>query len=202
MASGFNINTFKSKGLIFGGARPSLFEVFMTVPDAIGISPGSEDRLRFLCRAAQLPAASIESISIPYFGRNIKIAGDRSFADWSIQVMNDEDFKVRAMFEKWSNALNRFESNVRQANLVEENTLAGYKCNIDVVQYGKNGDVIRTCEIVGGFPTSVDAIGLNWSDANSVEEFSVTFAYDYWLPKEGTEQNNEFARLARDPVSI
>ena len=180
MASGFNINTFKSKGLIFGGARPSLFEVFMTVPDAVGITPGSEDRLRFLCRAAQLPAATIDSINVPYFGRNIKIAGDRSFGDWTIQVMNDEDFKVRAMFEKWSNALNRFESNVRQANLVEENTLAGYKCNIDVVQYGKGGEVIRTCEIVGGFPTSVDAIGLNWSDANAIEEFSVTLSYQWW----------------------
>ena len=202
MASGFNINTFKSKGLILGGARPALFEVILTVPDSINVSPGSEDRMRFLCRAAQLPAATIDPINVPYFGRNIKIAGDRNFADWQVTIMNDEDFLVRSMFEKWSNALNRFESNVRQANLVEENTLNSYKSNIDVIQYGKNGDEIRVYELVGAFPTTIDAIGLNWSDQNAIEEFSVTFSYDYWLPKEGTEQNNEYARSARDPVSI
>lgn len=202
MASGFNINTFKSKGLVLGGARPSLFEVYLTIPDSIGATPGSADKLRFLCRAAQLPAATIDPINVPYFGRNIKIAGDRNFADWQITVMNDEDFLIRSMFEKWSNALNRFESNVRQANLVEENTLGSYKANIDVVQYGKNGDVIRVYELIGAFPTTIDAIGLNWSEQNAVEEFAVTFSYDYWLPKEGTEQNNEYARIARDPVSI
>jgi hypothetical protein len=174
----FNIRDFKSNGLVYGGARPSLFEVYLTLPTALQVDQVSQQKFTFACRAAQLPASSIESIDIPYFGRKIKVAGDRTFADWTVTILNDEDFGVRSMMEQWTNALNRLESNIRQPDLTIEN----YKTDIDVIQYGKDGSIIRAYQLVGAFPTSVDSIDLDWDTTNTVETFTTTFAYDYWLP--------------------
>ncbi|CAB4182204.1 tail tube protein [uncultured Caudovirales phage] len=197
MASGFNISTFKSRGLTLGGARPALFEVFLRVPDGVGADQSSADKFRFTCSAAQLPAASTASIPVGYFGRKINIAGDRTFTDWSVTIMNDEDFLVRSMFEKWSNSLNRLEANVRDpAYSGNENS---YKTDLSVIQYGKDGTAIREYHIIGAFPTSIDAISLNWDSASSIETFGVTFSYDYWLP--ANESINAYAGQAVTPVS-
>jgi hypothetical protein len=174
----FNISAFKSNGLVYGGARPSLFQVYLSVPAGIGIDNVSVDKFRFVCRTAEIPESTISSIDIPYFGRRIKVAGERAFADWSVTIMNDEDFAVRSMFEAWSNAMNRLVSNVRDPNISAEQ----YKTDLEVIQYGKDGSEIRSYQFVGAFPTSVSNIGLSWDTANAVEEFSVTFAYDYWIP--------------------
>jgi hypothetical protein len=174
----FNINTFKHRGLVYGGARPALFSVVLTVPPGLGIDNVSSDKFRFVCRTAELPASQVSSFDIPYFGRKIKLAGDRTFSDWSVTVMNDEDFSVRSMFEAWSNAMNRLVSNVRDPNASAE----GYKGILDVYQYGKDGSEIRAYQIVGAFPTDIGAISLDWDSANSIETFTVNFAYDFWIP--------------------
>lgn len=174
----FNIAAFKANGLVYGGARPSLFNVFLTVPVGIGIDLVSVDKFRFVCRAAEIPESTISNIEIPYFGRKIKVAGERSFADWSVTVMNDEDFSVRAMLEAWSNAINRMVANVRDPNLAAEQ----YKADIEIVQYGKAGDILRSYMLVGAFPTQLSGISLSWDSQNAVEEFTTNFAYDYWVP--------------------
>jgi hypothetical protein len=152
--------------------------VFLSVPTGIGIDNVSVDKFRFVCKTAELPESNLSSIDIPYFGRRIKVAGERSFNDWSVTIMNDEDFSVRSMFETWSNAMNRLVSNVRDPGVSAEQ----YKTDLEVIQYGKDGSEIRSYQFVGAFPTSVSNIGLSWDTANAVEEFSVTFAYDYWIP--------------------
>jgi len=178
----FNVENFKSKGLINGGARPSLFDVTITPPAGLGIS-GLEN-IQFLARATQLPAMTIQSVDVPYFGRKIKVAGDRTFADWSITVMNDEDFKVRAAFEAWSNKINTIISNVNLAG----NAPGTYKTDAIVNQYSKGGKdttqavPLRSYKFVGIFPTQIDAINLDWDTTNQIETFDVTFAYDYWEP--------------------
>ena len=174
----FNISAFKANGLVYGGARPSLFNVFMSVPAGIGIDNVSKDKFRFVCKTAELPESAVGTIEVPYFGRKIKVAGDRSFADWSVSVLNDEDFSVRSMFETWSNALNRLVANVRDAAVSTEN----YKVDLDIYQYGKDGSTIRAYTLIGAFPTTIGPIGLNWESANQIEEFTVNFAYDYWIP--------------------
>ena len=196
MASGFNISTFKTRGLTQGGARPTLFEVYMTPPAGVGADQDSADKFRFTCRGASLPAASIQSIDVGYFGRKIKVQGDRTFTDWTVTIMNDEDFLVRSMFEKWSNALNRMESNIRDPNFVEEND---YKVDMDIIQYGKDGTVIRQYVIIGAFPTEVSDIQLDWDTTNQIETFTVRFAYDYWLP--ANEDTNAYLGDAVSPVS-
>jgi len=174
----FNISSFKSNGLVYGGARPSLFQVFLSVPAGIGIDNVSVNKFRFVCRTAELPAFSTGSLEVPYFGRKIKVAGDRNFGDWSVNVMNDEDFSVRALFEAWSNAINRLVSNVRDPNVSTEN----YKTDLEVQQFSKDGQIIRSYMIVGAFPTEIGAIALDWDTQNSIESFGVTFAYDYFEP--------------------
>jgi hypothetical protein len=183
----FNINTFKQRGLVYGGARPSLFNVFLSVPQGIGIDNVSADKFRFVCRTAELPASDVGSFDIPYFGRKVKLAGDRTFTDWSVTVMNDEDFAVRSMFETWSNAMNRLVSNVRDPVINAEQ----YKADLEVIQYSKDGGEIRSYNIVGAFPTQIGSINLDWDSGNSVETFTVNFAYDYWIP--GTETSDKRA---------
>lgn len=174
----FNINAFKQNGLVYGGARPSLFQVVLSVPGALGIDSVSVDKFRFVCRTAALPESTISPIEIPYFGRKIKVAGERTFSDWSVTVMNDEDFAVRAMFETWSNALNRLVSNVRDPGISAEQ----YKTDLEIIQYSKDGGEIRSYQLVGAFPTSIGEITLGWDSASQIEEFPVTFSYDYWVP--------------------
>ena len=197
MASGFNISTFKTRGLTMGGARPTLFEIYLIPPPGVGADQDSQDKFRFTCRGASIPAATIQAIDVGYFGRKIKVQGDRTFTDWQVTVMNDEDFLVRSMFEKWSNALNRLESNIRDPNFTgDENS---YKTDMNVIQYGKDGELIRQYDIIGAFPTTVSDIQLDWDTTNQIETFTVTFAYDYWLPAE--EDTNAYLSDAVSPVS-
>jgi hypothetical protein len=183
----FNIATFKTNGLVYGGARPSLFNVFLSVPGGIGIDNVSVQKFTFVCRTAELPEMTISNIEVPYFGRKIKVAGERSFADWSVTVMNDEDFSVRAMFEAWNNAINRLVSNVRDPNLSAEQ----YKTDLEIFQYGKAGEILRSYTLIGAFPLQLGAISLGWDSANAVEEFTVNFSYDYWVP--GVEASDKKA---------
>jgi len=197
MPSGFNISTFKARGLTYGGTRPALFEVYLNIPTGVGADSSSADKFRFTCRAANLPASTTSAIDIPYFGRKIKISGDRTFTDWSVVIMNDEDFLVRSMFEKWSNSLNRLESNVRDSAYSNNENL--YKADLSVIQYGKDGSAIRQYDLIGAFPTSISNIDLDWDSQNSIETFNVTFSYDYWLP--ANETINSYLGLAKTPTS-
>jgi len=185
----FNIDQFKVNGLQYGGARPALFQVAVTPPPAINLDLTSARKFEFTARASSLPEMTVGSVDIPYFGRKIKIAGDRTFNDWSVTVMNDEDFGVRSMMEKWSNAINRLVSNTRQSDII---FLENYKApGIEVIQYSKDGSILRSYQIIGAFPTTIEAIALDWDTTNQVETFTVNFAYDYWEP--GIETSGKIA---------
>lgn len=174
----FNVNEFKAKGLFFGGARPSLFQATLSVPPDLAIDNLSVQKFSFTARAAEIPASEIASFDVPYFGRKIKMAGDRTFADWRVTIMNDEDFAVRSVFEAWQNAINKLVANSRSPAVNGEL----YKTDINIVQFAKDATPLREYTLVGAFPTTVDAIALDWNSTNNIEEFSVTFAYDYWIP--------------------
>jgi len=171
----FNINDFKSRGLTKGGARPSLFEVQLKVP--FSTDQTTLEKFTFTCSASQIPAATIGSVDVPYFGRQIKLVGDRTFTDWNVSVVNDEDYIVRNMFESWSNQMNSMASN--------EKTLTGltYKSQDAVVtQYSKDMTAIRQYKFVGIFPTTISAMNLSWDSRDTLQTFDVTFSYDYWIP--------------------
>ena len=174
----FNINTFKQQGLFYGGARPANFNVTLSVPNGIGIDNTTVQKFTFVCRASEIPPSQIPSIDVPYFGRKIKVSGDRVYPDWNITVMNDEDFSVRAMFELWMNGINGAEANVRDPALVDEL----YKTDSSIQQFSKDGEIIREYTMYGAFPTLVGPMATDWDSTNQIQTFPVTFAYDYWLP--------------------
>ena len=98
------ITDFKSK-LTGGGARPNLFEVELAFPSAVGVDNDTLQKARFLVKAAALPASTVAPIDVPFRGRILKIAGDRTFETWTIKVINDTDFSIRSAFEKWMNTI-------------------------------------------------------------------------------------------------
>lgn len=197
----FNIDAFKARGLNDGGARPSLFEIRIPIaPPGINAGESIKD-LSFLVQAAQLPSSIIQPIDVPYFGRKIKVAGDREFQDWTITVMNREDFGLRNMFEAWHNKINSLISNRQDS---PPGNMLDYKVQAEVLQYGKAGPgddsgVIRAYTFVGLFPIQVDAIGLDWDRINTFETFDVTFSYDYWVPTAFTGSSIYSPITAPDP---
>lgn len=165
----FSINEFKSQ-LVGGGARPTLFEVRLTNP----VTSVADFKIPFMVKAAQLPGSTLGSYTVPYFGRQIKYAGDRTFEDWTVTVINDEDFLIRNALEAWSNSINSHVSNTR--SLPQD-----YKSDAQVIQYGKDGTALRQYTFQGLYPINLDPIDLNWETQDTIEEFGVTFQYDLWV---------------------
>jgi len=159
-----NIDTFK--GAVQNFARPTLFKVQI---EAI-----IEENLGFMCKAANLPASTVGIIEVPYMGRKIKIAGDRTFAEWQITVMNEQAMSIRKQFEDWSNLINDHELNTGP------NQAATYKHDAKVQQIGVDGGVLAEYSLIGAWPTEVAEVDLNWESNDSVSEYSISLAYDYW----------------------
>ena len=171
----FSVNDFRSQ-MTGDGARPNLFEVSMPFP-AFSAPGNAQTKLTFMCKSAQLPGSTIGVVPVQYFGRELKFAGNRTFADWTISVINDEDFVVRNAFERWMNGINSHNLNVR-------NPLAlapfGYSVDSDVTQFGKKGDTIKRYRFVGVFPTDITPIDVDWGSNDTIEEFSVSLSYQWW----------------------
>lgn len=168
----FNINEFVG-ALKHGGARSTLFQVFVSNP----VNAGADAQLPFLCKAASLPASVLGVIEMPYFGRKIKVAGDRTYDDWTVTIINDEDFAIKNALEEWSHAINSSEGNIRQ---IGSNAPSAYRSDAFVKQYSKTGAVIREVKLVNLWPSNISEIELSWENTDAVEEYTVTFQYDRW----------------------
>ena len=166
----FNINDIRSQ-LAYGGARPSLFQVIITNP----IDGAADLKLPFLCKVAQLPSSQLGTIEVPYFGRKLKIAGDRRFDPWTVTIINDEDFVVRNAMETWNNAINLYQQNITDLG---SGAPSLYKSQATVSQFSKGGDIIRTYQFNGIYPETISPIDLAWASVDEIEEFQVTFQYD------------------------
>lgn len=168
-----NIEEFRSR-LVTGGARPTLFRITNPFPRTLGADATD---LSYMAKAASIPEEIISQISVGYFGRKIKLAGDRTYRDWNLTIINDETYSIRNVFEIWHNLLNSPEGNVRAFSYVNPNI---YKTDVIVEQLSQSGDVSRMYNLVGAFPIRIGDIRLSWDEQNTIEEFDVTFAYDYF----------------------
>ena len=167
-----NINDFKGK-LAGGGARANQFKVTMPFPGYAQLGGEIED-LAFLCTATTIPAMTLGTATVPFRGRQIKIAGDRTFADWSITVLNDTNFKLRNAFERWQNGINNMSDNEGLSNPVD------YQVDAFVDQLDRNGNTLKSYTLRGAFPVDIAAIDLNFATNDEVETFGVTFQYQYF----------------------
>ena len=160
-----NIHDFKQS--FKGGVRPNLFRCM--IQHAVGIP-----NIEFLCKAAQIPSSTIGNIDVPFRGRQLKVPGDRTFADWTVTVLNDPRFEIRAAFEEWSAKITHHAVNVSTLN---HSNIYG---QATVVQMGRNGESLRTYRVEDIYPTEIAAIDLGMDTNDTVEEYAVTFAVNNW----------------------
>ena len=164
------LDDFKAK-LKGGGARHNLFRATVNFP---GYAEGDVELTSFLCKAAQLPASVMNPIDVPFRGRQLKIAGDRTFEPWTPTIINDTDFSVRNAMERWMNGINAHQANTGLVNPVD------YQADLLVEQLDRDESVIKTYNFRGCFPTNLSAIDLSYETVDTIEEFTVEFQVQYW----------------------
>jgi len=167
-----NINDFKAK-LAGGGARANQFKVTMPFPGYAQVGGEIED-LAFLCRGAALPPSVLGLVEIPFRGRNIKIAGDRTVDSWEITVLNDTNFKLRNAFERWSNGINNMTDNEGLTNPVD------YQVDAFVDHLDRNGNTIKSYTLRGAWPLNISEIALDYDEKTEIETFTVELQYQYY----------------------
>ena len=173
------ISDFKSK-LTGGGARPNLFEVVLAFPSAVAIDNDVLQKSRFLVKAAALPSSTIAPVDIPFRGRILKVAGDRTFETWTITVINDVDFSIRSAFEKWMNSINKMTDATGLTNP------ADYHKDAIVNQLDRDGSVLRAYKFWDIFPTNISTIDLSYDTTDTIQEFTVEMQVHYWEAFRGT----------------
>ena len=173
------ISDFKSK-LTGGGARPNLFEVELAFPTAVGIENDVLQKSRFLVKAAALPASTVTPVEVPFRGRILKIAGDRTFETWTITVLNDTDFVIRSAFEKWMNVINSMEDATGAQNPEE------YQKDAMVHQLDRDGGILRSYKFWDIWPTNLSSIDLSYETTDTLEEFTVEMQVLWWEAYKGT----------------
>ena len=176
-----NITEFRSR-LTGGGARANLFEVEIAFPDELGIDSNLvTDKIPFLVKAAEIPASNLGNIPVPYRGRVLPVAGDRTFDPWTVTVINDTDFIIRDAMEKWSNSINDLQT--AQGTINPE----VYQKSALVKQLSREGSApgdpektLRTYKFEGIYPNTVSSIPLDFGATDQIEEFQVTFNYLFY----------------------
>ena len=166
------IDDFKAQ-LTGGGARANRFKVNMTFPGGLTIGNAS-NALTYLCSAAQLPGQTIGEIQVPFRGRNLYVAGDRTFESWTITCYNDIEFQVRNAFEMWMNMINKMSDNSGTS------TPAGYQANATVQQLNQAGTGVMTYEFFGMWPQALGNIDVSYETTDAIETFDCTFRYNYF----------------------
>jgi hypothetical protein len=164
------VDDFKSK-LRGGGARPNLFKATINFP---AYAQGDVEITSFLCSAAQLPGSAMGVIPVFFRGRQIKLAGDRTFDTWSPTIINDTDFAVRNSMERWMNGMNNHRQNTGLTNVND------YSADLIVEQLDKDGSTLKTYNFRGCFPTAVSPIDLAYTSQDEIETFTVEFQVQYW----------------------
>ena len=181
MAITSNVSGFLQK--VSQGVRPNMFQVDINFPSEID---ADTELITLMCKSAQLPASNVGVIEVPFRGRTVKIAGDRTFDNWSATFINDKDMKARAYFEKWLNIINTHKANT--AGVIDP---TAYGTSVVVRQLEKdensNGTELRSYKLWYAFPTSSSAIDLAYDSNDQIEEFSVEFQYSYWTVGDDTD---------------
>ena len=190
------ISQFKSK-LVGGGARANLFEVQVTFPGGVSLGIQGDgggafdsDNFRFLCKAAALPASNVAPIDVPFRGRILKVAGDRTFDTWTVTVINDENFQHRRAFEAWMQNVAQYGDH---SGLTDPNAYMG---QATVYQLGRSASnqqgtgttgqdarILAQYKFVDIFPTNLSAIDLSYDTTDTIEEFTAELQVQYFYPE-------------------
>jgi hypothetical protein len=167
-----DISQFKAN-MSSGGARSNQFRCIITFPGVANAGTAGAAS-QFLCKAASIPSFDVAQVEVMYRGRPVNFAGERTFQPWTISVYNDTDFILRSAFENWINGM--AESNTTSGIV----TPSSYQSDLEVHQLDRNDVELRKYRFADAFPVSVGAINLSWDQNNAIQEYDVTFAYNYY----------------------
>jgi hypothetical protein len=186
MAVNSGINAFLNT--VQQGVKNNLFLVEFVFPQVMSGEKPVEDTVNMLCKAAALPASNLGVIEVPFRGRTVKIAGDRTFDTWTATVINDRNQTIRHGFEKWMEGINRHEGNT--ASTWQPDTSGnGYITDLTVKQLERDdqasGSILRTYTLIGCFPTNISQIDLAYDSNDQIEDFTVEFQLQYWTATKG-----------------
>ena len=168
-----NINDFKAR-LAGGGARANQFRVILPPPVGVVTAAINTEQFSFLCKATSLPGQELTEIAVPFRGRNLYVAGEREFAEWTTTVFNDTDFSIRREMERWLNGINDTVNNTGATNP------ADYRVDMIVQQLDRDDTVLKSYILRNCNPTATDDIALSYETANAIEEFTVTWRYSHF----------------------
>lgn len=169
-----SIDNFKA-ALIGGGARANQFRVDLTFPALVQNGTAAGLASQFMCKAAAIPDSTLNIVGVPYRGRMLKLAGDKTFENWSVTIINDTNFLMRNAFERWHNSVNNF------VDGTGVDAPAAYQSDMYVHQLDRNGNTLQSYKFVAAWPASLGKIDLAFNEnQTTVEEFTVDFAYQYW----------------------
>ena len=164
------------------GVKPNMFLIDVQFPQSIALQTEDATLTNILCKSAALPGSNLGVIEVPFRGRTVKIAGDRTFDTWTATFFNDKDFKLRAFFEQWANSINTHEGNT--SPLFTPNNSTGYTADLGVKQLEKDaseeGAILREYKLHYCFPTNVSPIDLAYDSNDQIEEFTVEWQYSYF----------------------
>lgn len=198
------ITSFKSQSNL-DYARPNLFQVDIDFPEAVvglitdsaGGSGASSDPVNsmrvlggFQVKAAQIPASTVGVIEVPFRGRMLKIAGDRTFEPWTITVHNDTAFRLRSWFEKWMEAIQLYDENATEidygvAVAAASTDYLRYMKDMKVTQLDRRGNAVRSYKFYDCWPSNISSIDLDFGSNDAIEEFTVELQVQYWKPEIG-----------------
>ena len=181
-----NVSQFLQK--IGQGVKPNMFLIDINFPQSIALQTEDQQLTNILCKSAALPGSNLGVIEVPFRGRTVKIAGDRTFDTWTATFFNDKDFKLRSFFEQWANSINTHEGNT--SPLFTPNNSDGYMADLGVKQLEKDsseeGSILRAYSLKYCFPTNVSQIDLAYDSNDQIEEFTVEWQYSYFSAEAGT----------------
>ena len=184
-----NVSSFLSQ--IGQGVKPNMFNVDINFPTGLsdilvtqtGGSASQTELTALMCKSAALPGSNLGVIEVPFRGRTVKIAGDRTFDTWTATFFADRNMEVRAIFEDWANSINSHEGNTAP-RFLPSNASDGYMADLFVSQLEKDdtdgGSVIRTYHLHHCFPTNVSAIDLAYDSNDQIAEFTVEWQYSFF----------------------
>lgn len=178
MSSVFNVERFKS-ALTNGGLRPNQFAVQLSFPTYVGDAATAVQKSPFLVNIAELPGQIINPAIVLYRGREVKFAGDRVYAPWTITVLNDSQMSVRNAMEQWMNGMEDLQTKIGRLNPAE------YQRNVDIFQLDRNGNVLKSYTLLDAFPVDLSPVALDFGANDQISTFTVTWQYQSFATSGG-----------------
>ena len=191
----FNVERFKS-ALTNGGARANQFAVQLSFPTYVGAQSIAVARAPFLVNIAELPGQTINPAIVQYRGREVKFAGDRIYAPWTITILNDAEMSIRNGIEQWMGGMEDYATKTGRLQPSE------YQRDLEVYQLDRNGNILKSYKLANAFPVDLSPVALDFGANDQISQFTVTFQYQHYTVDNAGSVGNLVANAASSVFGI